>query len=244
VRLPPNDPSRETPLDHPTPARPHRVYFALTNHCNRACPWCSTCSSPKGSTWLTAAQFAAAMPREGLFQVQLEGGEPTIHPQFWDFVRAAREQPRCEHLVLCTNGVVLPRSKPRLREWILRLGCPLTIKLSLNHHLLDHDGGLLHLAVSLRDLCHELDGERQFVVNVRLRRGVDDDDRVVRERIERAGLLPVSNIFFLQRYGFASDESDWEEPAPVWNDFTLVNPDGQKFATNLIARSEAMRLLP
>jgi organic radical activating enzyme len=195
VRMPPNDPSRKTPLDHPTPARPHRVYFALTNHCNRACPWCSTCSSPKGSTWLTAAQFAASMPREGLFQVQLEGGEPTIHPQFWDFVRAAREHPRCEHLVLCTNGVVLQRSTPRLREWILRLGCPLTIKLSLNHHLLDHDRGLLHLAVLLRDLCHELDGERQFVVNVRLRRGVDDDDRRVREQIEHAVLLPVANIF-------------------------------------------------
>ena len=41
------------PLDHPTPDRPHRLYYALTNHCNRTCPWCSTCSSPQGSTFLT-----------------------------------------------------------------------------------------------------------------------------------------------------------------------------------------------
>jgi hypothetical protein len=72
----------------------------------------------------------------------LEGGvwaEPTLHPQVWDFVRIAREHPRCVHLVLCTNGVVLPRTREKLRAWIERLGTPLTLKLSLNHHLLDHD---------------------------------------------------------------------------------------------------------
>ena len=134
--------------------------------------------------------------------------------------------------------------KPRLRQWIVRIGTPLTIKLSLNHHLLDHDRGLLHLAVSLRDLFQELGGERLLVLNVRLRRGIDDDDRRVRDAIEHAGLLPVANVFFLQRYGFASEEADWEPPAPVWDDFTLVNPDGQKFGPDLIARSEAMRVLP
>jgi MoaA/NifB/PqqE/SkfB family radical SAM enzyme len=241
MRMPPNDPSRERPLDHPFPARPHRIYFALTNHCNRACPWCSTCSSPRGSTWLSVKQFADRLPRTGLFQVQLEGGEPTIHPQFWEFVHIAREHPGCMHLVLCTNGVVLPRSGSKLREWLLRMGAPLTIKLSFNHHLLDHDGGLLDLAALLHDLCSELGGERQVVINVRLRRGVEEDDRHVRDAIERAGLLPVANIFFLQRYGFASDEAGWEPPAPVWHDFTLVNPDGQTFGPDLIARSEAMR---
>jgi MoaA/NifB/PqqE/SkfB family radical SAM enzyme len=244
VKMPPNDPSRAKPLDHPFQSRPHRIYFALTNHCNRACPWCSTCSSPQGSTWLSAEEFSAGLPQEGSFQVQLEGGEPTIHPQFWEFVRISREHPRCTHLVLCTNGVVLPRTEAKLRDWLLRMGCPLTIKLSLNHHLLDHDPGLLDLAVSLRDWCCRLGGERLLVVNVRLRRGVEDDDRRVREVIERVGLLPVANIFYLQRYGFASDQAEWEPPAPVWHDFTLVNPDGQRFGPDLIARSEAMRVLP
>src|SRR3974390_2606035 len=107
--MPPNDPRRARPLDHPTRERPHRLYVALTNSCNRACPWCSTCSSPRGQTWLSVDHFSASLPRDGYFQVQLEGGEPTLHPQFWDIVRIARENPRCVHLVLCTNGVVLPR---------------------------------------------------------------------------------------------------------------------------------------
>src|SRR5512135_1787640 len=114
------------PLDHPTPDRPHRVYFALTNCCNRECPWCSTCSSPRGRTWLSVANFIARLPAAGLFQVQLEGGEPTIHPQFFELVRIAREHPRCTHLVICTNGVVLPREAGELRAWLLRLGAPLT----------------------------------------------------------------------------------------------------------------------
>jgi hypothetical protein len=124
------------------------------------------------------------------------------------------------------------------------MGSPLTVKLSVNHHLLDHDPGLLDVAVALRDLCVDDEGRRQIVINVRLRRGIEDDDRRVLDAVERAGLLPVANVFFLQRYGFASDQTDWEPPSPVWHDFTLVNPDGRTFGPDLIARSEAMRVLP
>jgi MoaA/NifB/PqqE/SkfB family radical SAM enzyme len=232
------------PLDHPTPGRPHRVYFALTNHCNRSCPWCSTCSSPRAGTWLTPADYAARFPATGPFQVQLEGGEPTLHPDFWEFVRLAREHPRCTHLVLCTNGVVLPRRPDRLRAWIEPLGAPLTIKLSINHHLLEHDPGLLALAVLTPDLFAELGGSRLLVLNVRLRRGYEDDDRRVREAVEAAGLLPHANVFFLQRYGFAAGEAGWDLPTPVWDGFTLVNPDGSAYGPDLLARSAGMRLLP
>jgi MoaA/NifB/PqqE/SkfB family radical SAM enzyme len=232
------------PLDHPTPDRPYRVYFALTNHCNRSCPWCSTCSSPRGGTWLTLDDYVARFPPSGPFQVQLEGGEPTVHPQFWEFVHLARAHPRCTHLVVCTNGVVLPRQPDRLRGWLERLGTPLTVKLSVNHHLLDRDPGLMALARLLRDLVAELAGERLLVLNVRLRRSYEGDDRRVTEAIRAAGLEPHANVFFLQRYGFASGEEGWDLPAPVSDRFTVVNPDGSAFGPDLLARSEAMRVLP
>jgi hypothetical protein len=246
--MPPNDPNRAQPLDSPTRERPHRLYAALTNGCNRACPWCSTCSSPRGHTWLDLASFQNSFPAEGEFQVQLEGGEPTIHPQFWQFVDACRENRRCRQLVLCTNGVQIPRSKGNLKTWLLRLGQPLTLKLSINHYLLDHDDGLIQLAVDLVDLFDQLNreigGDRLLVLNVRLRKGCENDDLSVSQRVESAGLLPYANIFYLQRYGFAADQMDWELPAPIWSEFTLLNPDGQKYGTDLIARSEAMRILP
>jgi hypothetical protein len=231
------------PLDHPTPDRAHRVYFALTNACNRDCPWCSTCSSTRGSTYLTLSAFQAALPPEGPFQVQLEGGEPTVHPDFLTFVDVARAEPRCERVVVCTNGVRMPRQSEKLRQWVERLGAPLTLKLSLNHFLLDADPGLIDLALAVRDAMADLEGDRLFVLNVRLRRGYENDDARVREAVERAGLLPHANVFFLQRYGFAVDESSWDPPKPVWDRFTLVNPDGTTFGPDLVRRSEAMRVL-
>jgi MoaA/NifB/PqqE/SkfB family radical SAM enzyme len=233
-----------TPLDHPTPDRPVRIYVALTNGCNRSCPWCSTCSSPAGRTTLSLEAFRAALPEAGTFQVQLEGGEPTIHPAFWDFVRISRGHPRCDRLVLCTNGVVLPRRPERLSAWVEALGAPLTIKISVNHHLLDRDPGLLTLCRTLRDTLQALGGDRALVVNVRLRRGYEEDDRRVREAVEAAELLPLSNVFFLQRYGFAATEDGWDPPRPVWDRFVLVNPDGNTYGSDLVARSEAMRVLP
>src|SRR5437763_7592345 len=36
--------------------------------------------------------------------VQLSGGEPTIHPSFWEIVAAARARP-IRHLMINTNGL-------------------------------------------------------------------------------------------------------------------------------------------
>ncbi|MBI2361890.1 MAG: radical SAM protein [Elusimicrobia bacterium] len=231
------------PLDHPLPGRPHRVYAALTNHCNRSCPWCSTCSSPAGDSWLEPAALRRLVPAEGPYELQLEGGEPTVHPLFWEFVALGRADARCTRLVLCTNGVVLPRSPDRLKAWLERLGAPLTVKLSFNHHLLERDPGLPALAVGLRDALAALGGERAFVLNVRLRRGYEGDDRAVRDAVERAGLQESANIFFLQRYGFASGEPAWDPPALAGTRFSLVNPDGSVYGPDLPARSEGMRRL-
>jgi hypothetical protein len=219
------------------------VYAALTNHCNRTCPWCSTCSSPAGGTFLALDAFERALPSEGPFEVQLEGGEPTVHPRFWDFVEVARTNPRCARLVLCTNGAVFPRQAPRLAVWLARLGAPLTLKLSFNHHLLDEDPALPALAVAARDALRALGGERLFVLNVRLRRGTDDAARVA-GAVRDAGLLADANVFDLQRYGFASDEPGWGEPFLVGHNFRFVNPDGRVMGPDLVARSEAMRVLP
>src|SRR5262245_26351150 len=176
------------PHDHPYPGRLHRVYVALTNHCNRACPWCSTWSSPAGSTRITWEQLAAGLPAHGQYEVQLEGGEPTVHPEFWGFVELPRAEPRCRKLILCTNGVALPRRAERLREWLARLGAPLLVKLSINHHLIEHDDGLLELAAAVRDVLDSLGGEREVVYNVRLRRGYAGDDHAVAEAAAAAGL--------------------------------------------------------
>ena len=232
------------PRDRPTSTRAHRVYVATTNHCNRACPWCSTCSSPRGGTWISPTDYAASFPSQGPFEVQLEGGEPTIHPQLSELVRLARANPRCVRLVIVTNGVVLPRERDQLRAWLLELGAPLTIKLSINHHLLAQDPGLLELAALLRDELGALGSDRELVLNVRLRPDAPGEDAWVRAAVANAGLLEFANVFHLQAYGFAATRAGWEPPFLVGTNFTLVNPDGKTHGPDLIGRSEAMRVLP
>ena len=137
----------------------------------------------------------------------------------------------------------MPRSEVGLRTWCEALGEPLTIKLSVNHRLLERDEGLLELAKLLRDVLGELTGDRQLVLNVRLRRGAPDDDRFVTEAIEAAGLSSLANVFYLQRYGFGTRYEEWEEPFIVGDNFSMINPDGALFGPDLVARSEAMREL-
>ncbi len=232
----------EVPLDHPGAHRPHRIYAALTNHCNRACPWCSTHSSPAGSTFADADALLAALPADRAFELQLEGGEPLLHPAFWSVVAGARAMATCRRIIVATNGVCIPRQPQRQDAFLRRLGQPTTIKLSYNHHLRDHDPGLLPLARALADAMATR-GDT-FVLNVRLRRGAPGDDADVREAVDAAGLGAVANVFWLERYGLASDRDDWDVPLPVWGDFTLLNPDGSRHGTDLLARSAAMGRLP
>ena len=77
MQMPANDPAQDGPLDSPSTDRPHRVYVAL-KIVNRACPWCSTCSSPAGRSWLTTEQFLEALPGDGAFQVQLKVNSRSI----------------------------------------------------------------------------------------------------------------------------------------------------------------------
>ncbi len=229
------------PHDRPTPERPFRLYVALTNHCNRACPWCSTCSSPKGSVYLGLAALRDAFPTDGAFELQLEGGEPTVHPLFWEMVELGRATPNCTRVVVVSNGVVLPRDDAGIAAWLDRFGAPGTIKLSINHHLLERDEGLLDLAQRLQRLISVRGGDLELVLNVRLRRGAADDDAWVVERVRAAGLIGRANVFHLQRYGYAAKRKDWDLPFIVGANFDLLNPDGSHHGVDLTARSEGMR---
>ena len=232
--------SEPLPHDHPSRRERARLYVALTNACNRACPWCSTYSGPRGRTHLSPEALLAHLPPPGAtpIDVQLEGGEPLVHPDFWVIIGMLRANLEVATLILCTNGFLVPRSAAALDAWLARLGAPLLVKLSINHHLLARDRRLLDVARLLDERLGDA-----LVLNVRRRRGGDDDAWVM-ERVRDAGLAHRANDFFLQRYGRAADETTWDEPFVVRGDFTLVNPDGAPFVGDLVARSEAMGRLP
>lgn len=81
----------------------------INDACNLTCPVCFADSAVgKGghrSLETVEAMLDAVVKAEGEPDiVQLSGGEPTIHPQFWDIIAAARARP-IRHLMINTNGV-------------------------------------------------------------------------------------------------------------------------------------------
>ncbi|HVS51031.1 MAG TPA: radical SAM protein [Opitutaceae bacterium] len=81
----------------------------VTDACNLACPVCYAESSPHRTTHRSLAQIEfmldAIVRNEGEPDiVQISGGEPTIHPEFFAILDAAKRRP-IKHLMLNTNGV-------------------------------------------------------------------------------------------------------------------------------------------
>jgi uncharacterized radical SAM superfamily Fe-S cluster-containing enzyme len=85
----------------------------IVNSCNLACPTCYA-DSPVGT-----GQKVDAIPLENLQQriqgvidrkggieiLQLSGGEPTLHPQFFELLRWLQDHPQIDYVLLNTNGV-------------------------------------------------------------------------------------------------------------------------------------------
>ncbi|WP_139488548.1 radical SAM protein [Brevibacillus dissolubilis] len=93
----------------------------VTDKCNLQCPICYAESSPKKETFRTLEQieamFDAIVKNEKEPDiVQISGGEPTIHPQFFEILDMAKSKP-IKHIMLNTNGLRIAQD----REFTKRL---------------------------------------------------------------------------------------------------------------------------
>lgn len=93
------------------------VLIEVTDACNLACRVCYADS--KGDRVLSLDAFRAHVSalldaKGALDSVQLIGGEPTIHPQFWDMLAWLHAEPRVAKIYVATNGIAL--EKPGIAE--------------------------------------------------------------------------------------------------------------------------------
>ena len=85
----------------------------VTDACNLRCPICYANSGPERQTHrplaLIESMLDAVVANEGEPDiVQISGGEPTIHPDFFAILDAAKRRP-IRHLMVNTNGVRIAR---------------------------------------------------------------------------------------------------------------------------------------
>ena len=81
----------------------------ITDHCNLRCPICYADSGPHRPGYRDLAtverMLDAVVANEGEPDVvQISGGEPTLHPQFFEILDAAKARP-IRHLMVNTNGL-------------------------------------------------------------------------------------------------------------------------------------------
>ncbi len=87
----------------------------IVNSCNLPCPTCYA-NSPLGTGGKVDAvpladlqrRIAGVIERKGKIEIlQLSGGEPTLHPQFFELLRWLHANPKIDYVLLNTNGVRL-----------------------------------------------------------------------------------------------------------------------------------------
>jgi uncharacterized radical SAM superfamily Fe-S cluster-containing enzyme len=96
----------------------------ITDHCNLRCPICYAESGPHRPGFRDLAtverMLDAVVANEGEPDVvQISGGEPTLHPDFFAILDAARQRP-IRHLMVNTNGLRIarePEFAARLAEY-------------------------------------------------------------------------------------------------------------------------------
>ena len=97
----------------------------ITDACNLACPICYAESGPHRQTHRSMEQVEFMLDcvvrnEKEPDIVQISGGEPTIHPQFFEILDAARRRP-IKHLMVNTNGVRIaqePEFAKRLADYL------------------------------------------------------------------------------------------------------------------------------
>jgi len=87
----------------------------VTDRCNLSCPTCYAMSSPSYGRHRTLEEIEQMLDtivaNEGKPDVvQISGGEPTVHPQFFEILDIAKTKP-IKHLMLNTNGIRIAKDE-------------------------------------------------------------------------------------------------------------------------------------
>lgn len=166
----------------------------VTDACNLRCPTCYAMSGPERKNHRSLKQIEAMLDLAVRNEtepsiVQISGGEPTIHPQFFEILDAARRRP-IQHLMINTNGIRIAKEDgfaERLKDYEPNL------EVYLQFDSFRADALQLLRAADTRRI-HQRALERLNALNiattlvVTVRRGVNDDE--LGEIIDFAQLQP------------------------------------------------------
>jgi tetraether lipid synthase len=164
----------------------------INEHCNLTCPVCFADSSPARGKHLPLSTIErmvdALVASEGEPDiVQISGGEPTLHPQFFEVLDLVRSRP-VRHVMINTNGLRLAREP----DFVARLAEQKRgLEVYLQFDSLSRDALMTLRGADLRRVRQEAleNLERHGVSTslvVTVKRGVNDEEigEIVRHALE------------------------------------------------------------
>lgn len=219
----------------------NRYYINILNKCNVACPFCCMYSDPSKTYFMNFDTFKNIVNqnKEDNLELQIEGGEPFLHPHLYLFLEYAYYI-GVSKINISTNGILINKHLDKLSEFVDRTKLPITLKVSINHHLHSLDNNIfkkcrdLHLAI---EFIPNLD----VMFNVRLRK---DDDWIV-EELKTNRIFEKSSVYELQSYGRYETKEEYNKPIIVHNieSWEIFSCDGISFGQDLVARSNYEKTL-
>lgn len=217
-----------------------RIYLNITNQCNTRCNFCCMYSAPEKMTFLSFNKYVEIInATQGSYELQLEGGEPLLHPDLYLFLEYAKSTKQCAKIIISTNGILLLNHLQRLIDFCNFSNIPVVIKRSINYHLYSLNSRIFHDSRDLY-LATEFIPNFEIKFNVRLRK----EDTWIVDKLKEFKIYDQSVVYELQNYG-RNDNTEYMKPFIVRNinAFRLYATDGTCFNEDLIQRSEYEKTL-
>ncbi|MCB0690658.1 MAG: radical SAM protein [Saprospiraceae bacterium] len=154
----------------------------ITDRCNLTCPTCYASSSPSYGRHRTLDEVKKMLDTIVLNErepdvVQISGGEPTIHPDFFEILDYAKSLP-IKHLMLNTNGIEIAKDfefAKRLSQYAPDFEIYLQFDSFKNEALMDLRGAnLLSIREKAIEHLNKLNLSTTLVVT--LQKGLNDDE--------------------------------------------------------------------
>jgi len=192
------------------------VLVEVTDACNLACRVCYADS--KGDRILSVEAFRQHLDelltlKGSLDSVQLIGGEPTIHPQFWEMLKHLHAEPRVAKVYIATNGIEL--AKPGIAERLVPFRDKVLVLLQFDGHAASTNKTLRQanperVRARLLQRLDRLDIPMQLTMT--LARGVSEREIawVVRQGVRHSNVRLVAMLpaFYSGRYLLEPDPID------------------------------------
>jgi len=190
----------------------------ICDACNLTCPVCYAASGPHRPHFRSLDQIErmldAVVGNEGHPDVvQISGGEPTLHPQFFDVLDRAKARP-IRHLMINTNGVTIAESE----EFTARLAGYLPdFEVYLQFDSLERDPLMALRGADLRDVrLRALERLNRHNISttlvVTLKKGLNDgevgrliDHALLQPAVRGVTLQPIQDAGRVANYNAATD---------------------------------------